>query len=144
MKPLTTYFVDTSFWIALLEASDALHPRAVAWHAHVVKEGVAIVTTEAVLWETLTYFAPPPSRKRAMLLYRAAHGSSGIEIVDFAGGWRDAAVLLYENRRDKAWSIVDCLSFEVMGSRGMVAALTADRHFEQARFEALLLREPEP
>ena len=143
MNPKMTYFVDTSFWIALLETGDALHARAVEWQIHIVKTAAGLVTTEAVLWEMLTYFASPLARRRAMSLYRAAHNATGIEVVEFDADLRDSAVLLYERRPDKGWSIVDCLAFEVMGDRGMVAALTADHHFEQAGFEALLFKEPD-
>lgn len=77
-----------------------------------------------------------------MSLYRAAHGATAIVIIDFDETLRDAAVLLYEDRADKAWSIVDCLSFLLMRGRGLSQSLTRDHHFEQAGFTALLLTEP--
>ncbi len=40
--------------------------------------------------------------------------------------------------RDKDWSLTDCISFVVMHERGITEALTADHHFEQAGFVALL------
>jgi len=45
---------------------------------------------------------------------------------------------IYENRQDKEWSLTDCLSFLVMQERGVMDALTADHHFEQAGFRALM------
>jgi len=39
---------------------------------------------------------------------------------------------------DKNWSIVDCSSFIIMRERKINAALTYDRDFEQAGFQALL------
>jgi predicted nucleic acid-binding protein len=48
---------------------------------------------------------------------------------------------VYENRRDKGWSLTDCLSFLVMQERGIVDALTADHHFGQAGFHALMREE---
>jgi uncharacterized protein len=42
------------------------------------------------------------------------------------------------SRRDKEWSLTDCISFVVMKERGLTEALTADHHFEQAGFKALL------
>lgn len=42
----------------------------------------------------------------------------------------------------KHWSLTDCISFVVMQQRGIRQALTFDRHFEQAGYEALLRRDP--
>jgi hypothetical protein len=50
---------------------------------------------------------------------------------------------LYGSRKDKQWELTDCISFRVMQDHGITDALTADRHFEQAGFRALL-RQPVP
>ena len=47
-------------------------------------------------------------------------------------------IKLYDERRDKQWSLTDCISFVVMKQRGINDALTGDHHFEQAGFTALL------
>jgi predicted nucleic acid-binding protein len=47
-------------------------------------------------------------------------------------------VELFASRTDKEWSLTDCTSFVVMEEQGLSEALTADRHFEQAGFIALL------
>jgi hypothetical protein len=39
---------------------------------------------------------------------------------------------------DKEWGLIDCMSFIVMQDRGITEALTADDHFNQAGFKALL------
>lgn len=52
------------------------------------------------------------------------------------------ALDLYEDRPDKRWGLTDCISFVVMRENELFEALTADRHFEQAGFVALLLRDP--
>lgn len=44
----------------------------------------------------------------------------------------------YRQRRDKEWSLTDCISFVVMQEEQLTEALTADRHFEQAGFKPLL------
>ena len=46
---------------------------------------------------------------------------------------------LYENRPDKGWQLTGSISFVVMQEEGVGEALTADRHFEQAGFKALLI-----
>jgi predicted nucleic acid-binding protein len=45
---------------------------------------------------------------------------------------------LYADRLDKEWSLTDCTSFVVMTDRKITDALTADHHFEQIGFNALL------
>jgi uncharacterized protein len=53
----------------------------------------------------------------------------------------DRALVRYEQRPDKEWSLTDCLSFLLMEERGICEAMTADHHFEQAGFRALMRSE---
>jgi predicted nucleic acid-binding protein len=48
------------------------------------------------------------------------------------------ALELYGSRPDKEWGLIDCASFVVMSERGITKALTADEHFQQCSFRALL------
>ena len=48
------------------------------------------------------------------------------------------AVATYQSRADKEWGLTDCVSFLLMKRRGVSEALTADVHFRQAGFKALL------
>jgi predicted nucleic acid-binding protein len=41
-------------------------------------------------------------------------------------------------RPDKTWGFTDCISFVVMREEGLTDAVTADVHFVQAGFRALL------
>ena len=43
------------------------------------------------------------------------------------------------SRSDKEWGLTDCVSFALMQAEGVSEALTADLHFRQAGFTALLL-----
>jgi uncharacterized protein len=45
---------------------------------------------------------------------------------------------LYRARRDKDWSLTDCISIVVMADEQIHEALTGDHHFEQAAFSASL------
>ena len=45
---------------------------------------------------------------------------------------------LFRKRPDKQWGITHSISFAVMQEHGLSGALTADHHFEQAGFHALL------
>jgi predicted nucleic acid-binding protein len=52
-----------------------------------------------------------------------------------------AGLALYERRADKQYSLVDCISMNVMRQRRIREILTHDRHFEQEGFVRLLDRE---
>jgi len=45
---------------------------------------------------------------------------------------------LYEQRFDKGYSLVDCVSMTTMRHHGIVEVLTNDYHFVQEGFKALL------
>ena len=49
------------------------------------------------------------------------------------------ALALYRARIDKEWGLTDCVSFVLMNTAGITEALTADIHFRQAGFKAMLL-----
>ena len=50
----------------------------------------------------------------------------------------DEARAFYTCHSDKAWSFTNCVSFVVMQSPGLTAALTIGRHIAQAGFQVLL------
>jgi uncharacterized protein len=60
------------------------------------------------------------------------------QVVAADAAWYERGLALYAARPDKSWSLTDCISFEVMTELGLTEALTADHHFEQAGFRALL------
>jgi len=51
----------------------------------------------------------------------------------------EKAIALYAGRSDKEWGLTDCVSFVLMEQEGVVEAVTADIHFQQAGYRALLL-----
>ena len=135
-------FVDTLYWVALLNGRDEHHARVLRWNEFILKTGRTLVTTEAVFWETLNSLCSPMLRVRAAQGYRRCHDDPHVEIVGFASDLTAGALHLYADRPDKDWSMTDCLSFVVMEQRGIHEALTTDHHFEQAGFGALLRKEP--
>nr|MBA2333413.1 nucleic acid-binding protein [Blastocatellia bacterium] len=65
--------------------------------------------------------------------------SARVTIVPLDSNLFDRGLRLMASRPDKNWSLTDCISFVVMKERSLSDALTADRHFEQAGFRALML-----
>jgi hypothetical protein len=135
---LNLTFVDASGWIALVNRKDALHHQAVRLYQTRLIQGGRFMTTSAALLEVGNWLSPASLRQLAIDLLDRIRHSTRIEVVHvdpalYAKGWE-----LYRNRPDKDWGIVDCLSFVVMQERGLIEALTADHHFEQAGFITLL------
>ena len=134
MKPL---FVDTGYWIALFSNRDALHAKALELRARVSHERRQMVTTSAILVETVDGFAER-ERRHAAEFRSLIEASRRIEVVHV-----DEALLrrgwdLFEARDDKQWSLTDCISFQAMRERDLNQALAHDHHFVQAGFSALL------
>ncbi len=132
-------FVDTGFFLAVSQPRDALHARAKAWSNEVTE---SLVTTEYVLWETVNALSKPFDRPKAQIVVRHIRATNSYELVPASAELFEAGLQLHAQRADKEWSLTDCLSFIVMRDRGTLRALTHDRHFEEAGFDALLRRDP--
>ncbi|MEI9979385.1 MAG: PIN domain-containing protein [Edaphobacter sp.] len=131
-------FADTGYWIALLNPRDELHNRAQEISATL---GPAqIVTSEWVLTELLNSFAERGVQLRTIVsrTVTALRSNPGVTVVPQTSASFEDAFQLYQDRSDKGWSVTDCSSFLIMRQYGIGAALTYDRHFEQANFQALL------
>jgi hypothetical protein len=63
---------------------------------------------------------------------------SAVRVVAVDDGLFRERLDLFRQRPDKDWSLTDCISFVLMQRERMTQALTADHHFQQAGFVALL------
>lgn len=138
LTPNKEYFLDTSYVVALLSPKDQYHSAALEIAASFLAAPVPLVTTQAVIFEVCSSLAKPPFRKAALEFLDGLELDGAIEVVSIDQSLFTAATALYKQRMDKSWSLTDCLSFIVMSQRGMTESLTADEHFEQAGFRALL------
>lgn len=132
-------FLDTSFAIALTNAADRLHSQALAISAQLRARGVRLLTTQAVMLEIGNALAKRRFRQQASTLLMALHHDPKITIVPLNDELFSRGFGLFRDRSDKEWGLVDCLSFVVMIDRGIDIALSADEHFRQAGFHAVLL-----
>jgi len=130
--------VDTSGFLALWDAADEYHARAVRLQAELTRKGRHFVTTEYIADETVT-----------LLLLRHSHAAA----VDFLGTIEDsealrlewitperfrAAAEFFRKHSDKEWSFTDGVSFALMHELRLRDAFTTDHHFRQAGFMPLL------
>jgi hypothetical protein len=136
------YFADTAFWIALFRGRDQYHREALAWQRYLVGTGASIVTTEAVCFEWLNAMSGIRTRTLAANAFERIRRDPRIEVVPHSKQLSGEAFSLFVARTDKEWSLTDCASFIVMSQRKIREALTIDSHFEQAGFQAVLMRLP--
>lgn len=128
-------FVDTVYWLALMNPNDTWHRRALDWAALISEP---LVTTDAVLTEVADAFCRVDRRRWAVEAIRNIQADPEITSVPGGSDLFTRALDLYASRPDKDWSLTDCISFVVMNDQGLERALTADLHFVQAGFQALL------
>lgn len=137
-SPMTDVFLDTGFVIALSDSRDRHHREARERAEQISQDRVQVVTTQDVLVEIGNALASVGRRAFAVRYIRAIERADPFEVVKASPKLFQRGLALYEDRQDKEWGITDCVSFVTMRDRGLHAALTTDRDFEQAGFTALL------
>ena len=132
-------FLDASYAIALASASDQRHEQAVRLAQRLEAEQARLVTTRAVVLEIGNALSRRRYRQAAVALIDSLERDIRVEVVPLSEALYQQAWTLFRQRPDKEWGLTDCASFVLMQDRGITEALTADRHFRQAGFRALLL-----
>jgi len=124
-------FVDTSFFVALLDPRDTNHARAVK--ALEKFEGqrlsTVLLTTNNVVLETITVARYEAGHALAVKVGEMLYADK-LARLHRTTAEEEAAALAYLKRyEDKEYSSVDCLSFVVMEKLGIDEALTFDSDF---------------
>lgn len=128
-------FADTSFFLASLNPDDELHEKAIA----ISREVPAMrLTTGFVLLEVANSMSGAGQRSQFVEFYTRLVEHSRARILPVSQELFLRGYELYAARRDKDWSLTDCISFVVMREEGLSEALTHDHHFEQAGYRRLL------
>ena len=136
MAKKSKLFLDTSYVLALLNVKDQFHSRANALVGMAERAREVVVTTH-VLAEICDELARS-KRSIASRTIVDIINRPNVTVVHITQTAFWEAFELYCQRADKTWGLTDCISFNVMQREGINAALTCDKHFEQAGFEALL------
>lgn len=133
-------FIDTAGWVCHLDASQPQHVSASTLIGVCLAEGRRLVTSSYVLVELVAVLTIRRRVARTELITSldTIRNWNQLTVVHVDAALDEAAWALLRSRPDKGWSLTDCVSFEIMRSRGIREALTTDRHFEQAGFVRLL------
>ncbi len=137
--PGRTVLLDTSFVLALENRDDRHHERAKTLDRRLTREGCDYLVHWGIVFEVADGYARIGRRSKALQLLEKLRTEEGFILEPITEPVFQEAVSLSCARRDKEWSLTDCVSFVVMRQHGIAEALTADAHFRQAGFTALLL-----
>ena len=132
---MTGIFADAFYYIARLNRADPAHRQAKAFR---ISRRMHVVTTEWVLTEVADALAGLRHRGTVTEYLHKLALDPATRIIPASRELYREGLNLYARRRDKEWSLTDCTSFIIMEDEGIREALTADHHFEQAGFTALL------
>lgn len=130
-----TMLLDTSGLLCCFDADESRHARAIELYAgaplrvshnYVLAEFVALAEVRRM------------PRRDALGFAAEIVQDADIEVVWVDPLLHDEAMKLLSAQLDKAYSLCDAVSMVLMRQRGIVDALTTDRHFEQAGFRRLL------
>jgi predicted nucleic acid-binding protein len=134
-------FADAVFWIALVKPGDPW--KSSAESAKAALGPVRIVTTDEVLTEFLTALSGGGEklRQQAARMVRAILDNPNVKVVPQSRGSFLDGLALFERRRDKEYSLADCISMNTMRSEAISEVLTSDHHFEQEGFTVLMKKQ---
>lgn len=134
-------FIDTSFIVALFNRRDKYHRAAQRAAAALNDPRRPKFTTEAVITEVGNAMSSAPYRAGAVAIIDSLRSNPTLEVISVSPALFNQAYTLYAARLDKDWGLTDCISFVVMQQRGIIDALTVDRHFEQAGFRVGMIED---
>ena len=125
---------DSSAILALLDADDADHERAVSIARQIASERLPSFITNYIEVEAHALLL----RKLGRALAREWLFTGGLPVIRALVEEEDRAREIIARRSDKDWSLCDAISFAVLDARRIRRAFTFDRHFLQyGRIEIL-------
>jgi predicted nucleic acid-binding protein len=129
---------DSSAILALLDANDADHARAVQVATQIALARRPSFITNYIEVEAHALLL----RKLGRMLAREWLLTGGLSVVRALPTDEDRAREIIARHSDKNWSLCDAISFAVLEARGIRRAFTFDQHFRQyGRIEVLGLGE---
>jgi predicted nucleic acid-binding protein len=125
---------DSSAILALLDADDADHQRAVAIARRIASERRPSFITNYIEVETQALLL----RKLGRALAREWLLTGGLPVIRALPEEEDRGREIVVRHSDKDWSLCDAISVAILDARGIRRAFTFDRHFFQfGRIEVL-------
>lgn len=138
---MKTIFVDTFYWIALINKKDTWHQKVRNYSQNL--DNVKLVTTQEVLVETVNFFASYPQQMKEAVyrLVEAIINDINIQVLPQNEESFMMGLNFFKNRFDKGYSLTDCISMMTIKKLKITEVLTHDKHFTQEGFIILFQNE---
>lgn len=134
-------FADSNYWIAVISPIDDFHDTAIKVRNSI--PGIRLVTTDEALTELLNHYSWKGEYFRSLVCKSVSSIliDPNITVLPQTRESFKQGIILYEKRKDKEYSLTDCISMNAMRAEGINDILTNDHHFTQEGFNALITRE---
>lgn len=130
-------FVDTSAFLAVLDADERNHHDASRLWEHLIRDKVELICTNYVLVETFALVQRRLGRPVVSVFQDRVVPWLDTIWIDESLHEIGLTALLIANRR--RLSLVDCVSFEVARKHRVDAVFAFDQHFEEQGFNQVSL-----
>lgn len=134
-----TVLLDTSFVLALENLDDPHHDRAKSLDRELLQQDALSLLHWGILIEIGDGYARANRRTKGLQVLERLETERRYLVHPIASDLFRQSLALYRARSDKEWGLTDCVSFCLMEQERITEALTADPHFRQAGYKALLL-----
>ena len=131
-----TVFIDSGFWIALVDQRDQYHSKAKETLKPLLKNH-RLCLSDFILFEVLTYLNCSLKRHDLALVFLEKAKTPGISIFMVDELVKAKALAWFQQYSDKDLSITDCTTFVLMKSQGIRLYAGFDEHFQQMGFATI-------
>lgn len=134
---MSRMLLDSSFVIAAKLERDQNHEVARQYWLELLRSDALLTTTSFILDEIATFLNARGDHAAVVEAGEILSGSPSVDVDYLDSGLFRRGWAHFKRHGDKGYSLTDCISFVVMQDLGLTRALTFDRHFVQAAFEAV-------
>ena len=131
-------FLDTSYFAALVSKKDNYYKKAVEL-SYKVEKTKEVWTHEGIILEIGDLLAKNDRDFALKWSELILSETTNIKVEKLSTSLIKKGLSVYKKYNDKTVGLTDCISFQVMWDKSINEALTADNHFVQVGFRALLL-----